>query len=138
MDGLILDEAFEQPTKLAVKINFLQHEKDHLEETVHEMSDNMKVYKRIIEQLTEAVRGKAANAEAVVPEVVAQLTRLNDGLQERVEQLMEEVASLKCTILLRDQIMEEQEQENQSVLKSYEDKILELRRAIQDKEYAIQ
>jgi len=48
MDGLILEDAFEQPTKLTVKINFLQHEKDNLEETVHEMNDNIKVYKRII------------------------------------------------------------------------------------------
>ena len=54
MDGLILDDAFEQPMKLAVKINFLQHEKDNLEETVHEMNGNIRVYKRIIEQLTEA------------------------------------------------------------------------------------
>lgn len=34
--------------------------------------------------------------------------------------------------------MEEQDIENQTVLKGYEDKILELRRAIQDKQYAIQ
>ena len=66
MDGLILDEAFEQPTKLAVKINFLQHEKDNLEETVREMSDNIKVYKRIIEQLTEAAQTKVENADGVV------------------------------------------------------------------------
>jgi|JI9StandDraft_1071089.scaffolds.fasta_scaffold736552_1 chromosome segregation ATPase len=81
MDGLILDEAFEQPTKLAVKINFLQHEKDNLEETVREMSDNIKVYKRIIEQLTEAAQTKVENADGVVSEIVVKLTRLNDGLQ---------------------------------------------------------
>jgi hypothetical protein len=43
------------------------------------------------------------------------------------------VNSLKCALLLKDQIMEEQDIENQTVLKGYEDKILELRRAIQDK-----
>jgi hypothetical protein len=34
MNDMILDDAFEQPLKLAVKINFLQHEKDNLEENV--------------------------------------------------------------------------------------------------------
>lgn len=51
---------------------------------------------------------------------------------------MEETKSLKCTMLLKEQITEEQEIESQRVMRNYEDKILELRRAIQDKEYAIQ
>lgn len=46
---------------------------------------------------------------------------------------MEDIASLKCALLLKDQIMEEQKHESGSVLKNYEEKILELRRAIQDK-----
>jgi hypothetical protein len=70
--------------------------------------------------------------------MVRDLNVLNDRHAARIETLMEEVKSLKCTILLKEQILEEQEMESQTVLKGYEDKILELRRAIQDKEFAIQ
>jgi hypothetical protein len=39
---------------------------------------------------------------------VLQLTKINDKLNDKVECLMEEISSLKCTVLLKDQIMEEQ------------------------------
>lgn len=58
MHEQILDELPEPPTKLAVKIDFLQQEKQHLEESVREMGENIKVYKRIIEQLLEGADGK--------------------------------------------------------------------------------
>lgn len=38
LNDQILDDVMEQPTKLAVKINFLQHDKDNLEERVKELS----------------------------------------------------------------------------------------------------
>lgn len=134
LNDQILDDVMEQPTKLAVKINFLQHDKDNLEERVKELSQNIYVYKRIIEKLTAASQpASATKIEDHLPDTVASLLNINDKICEKVDCLMEDIASLKCALLLKDQIMEEQKHESGSVLKNYEEKILELRRAIQDK-----
>ena len=46
--------------------------------------------------------------------------------------------SRECRLLLQSQIREEAEIEFVTILKQYEDKILELRRSVQDKEYLLQ
>jgi NAD(P)H-hydrate repair Nnr-like enzyme with NAD(P)H-hydrate dehydratase domain len=69
----------------------------------------MKIYKRIIEQLTDATHQQSAVlTENAMKLAVLQLTKINDKLNDKVECLMEEISSLKCTVLLKDQIMEEQ------------------------------
>lgn len=110
MNDLILDDVPEQPTKLAVKIDFLQQEKENLEESVKELSENIKIYKQIIDKLMEGQGQQVlGRGELTANSIIRELNILNDRQITHIERLMEEVNGLKCTLLLKDQIMEEQD-----------------------------
>ena len=51
---------------------------------------------------------------------------------------MEEIGARECKLLIQNQVREEAEAEFVGILKQYEDKILELRRSLQDKEFLLQ
>ena len=69
---------------------------------------------------------------------MTELNSENNQLRGRNELLMEEVESVQCQLLLQNQVREEGEIEFMLIMKQYEEKILELRRSIQDKEFLLQ
>lgn len=111
---------------LRAKMGYLQEEKERLELALSETQLNNQLLRRINAQLADA---------QPVPHL---LQEQNAALERAYARLLQENELLSSRVLLGQQLLDEQEQESTSILRTYEEKIIELRRSIQLKESYIQ
>jgi hypothetical protein len=111
------------------KISFLQDEKERLELTISELAENNGLLRAVNQQLT---------LQAHPPELIGTLSSQNALLEQHYIRILRENEALTGSLLLQQQVMDEAQLEHLTILRQYEAKIIELRRAIQTKESNIQ
>ncbi|KAM3141030.1 hypothetical protein pb186bvf_006831 [Paramecium bursaria] len=128
------------------KIQYLQQENEQLQEQLRDFDKALKLNKDIIRLAFDATSNinnsnnstNASNESIQQKQLLLKLHEENEVLRTQLKKLQEERNLAQNKVLLQQQISEENQAFYKDLIQEQEEKLQELRRCIQDKEYTIQ
>jgi len=148
-----------QNSRQATKITYLQHEIVHLQDNVRDLEELVRINKEAMKIMSNQYsqsnnKTKSSSQEDITsstidhhssPQSNKNFYALSEQLQEENARLLEMIQKLKkdraiaqSKALLSEQVMEEVQRHEAEVVGEMEQKVLDLRKMIQDKEFFIQ